>query len=103
MRTADCGDAILALASLAIILLGVGLLGAGVLFLMSSGSPALLAGAALGGRLSIGVFGIVAVLTLLFVILSVWYVVYAIMKSHVCRAKERAERSGYTIERIKKS
>jgi len=98
-----CCDAILALAALALLAFGFAFLAAGILILSSAGTPALAAGALLGGAMGLGFFGLMALITLLFVLLSAWYVIYAVLKSHVSRAQARKEKGGFRLERIKPS
>jgi hypothetical protein len=95
----DSKDIFLAAASLAVVLflLLVGVVA--VLFLFTLGSPLVL----LGSLLAMGVFGLIVLFGILAALVSVWYILYALLKTHFAGEEEKPPKGNYTLDRIKKS
>ncbi|MEW6036047.1 MAG: hypothetical protein AB1529_05520 [Candidatus Micrarchaeota archaeon] len=92
-------DVMLAAASLAavlfLILVGV----IALVFLFTLGSPLMM----LAGLLAMGALGLIALFGLLAALVSVWYVIYALLKSAMEQKAPEKQKGGYTLGRIKKA
>jgi hypothetical protein len=93
-------DVMLAAASLAVVLFLILVGVIALVFLFTLGSPLMM----LGGLLAMGALGIVALFGIAVALLSVWYVVYALLKYATGQKEpEKHPKGGYTLDRIRKS
>ncbi|MEW6722409.1 MAG: hypothetical protein AB1324_04050 [Candidatus Micrarchaeota archaeon] len=93
-------DVLAAGAALGVVVIGAAIILLALLFLFTVGSPLLLLGAVLG----LGVIGIIALVGIALALLSLWYVIYAYIKSRA-EPEEKPEPGpkNYTMDRIKKT
>lgn len=67
-------------------------------FLFTLGSPLVL----IGSLLAMGALGLVALFGVLMAFISLWYVVYALLKN-MGRKEEKPAKGNYTLDRMRKS